>query len=144
MDKYDIYEKADLAIEEAFLKTVGIIGGSIQLNQVLNMNNKYPPAFLINSCEINAQSICTITTHMKKGNLVLRVWSPFETSRINTNGVGINRKQDYHDFIYTDRESWDNNSESIARLIWNYCSLLMDWHMSYAEDMEGFDLDEEY
>lgn len=143
MDKYGIYRRADLAAEEAFKKAVGMVG-SLQLNQELGMDSDYPPAFLINSSELNAQTICAITTHKKGENLVLRVWSPFETRRVNTNGIGVNTKQDYHDFVYTNTESWDNNSSEIARLIWNYHQLLMDWHMSYASDMEGFDLDEEY
>lgn len=143
MDNYNIYRRADLAVEEAFKEAVSLTGTTaLQLNQELGMNSDFPPAFLINSCELDAQSICAITTHKKGENLVLRVWSPFETRRVNSDGVGVNRKQDYHDFIYNDTESWNNNCGEIARLIWNYYRLLMDWHMSYAEDMEGFDLDE--
>jgi hypothetical protein len=146
MDKYDIYKRADLAAEEAFQAAVSLIGTNLQLNQELGMDSDYPPAFLVTSSELEAQTICAITTHKKKDNLVLRIWSPFETRRVNNDGVGVRRKQDYTDFLYNNGDSWENNANEIARLIWHYYHLLMDWHMSYASDMEGFDLDldEEY
>ena len=142
MDMDSIFKRADLAAEEAFKEASKLVGIGLQLNQELSMNADYPPVFLINSSELDAQSVCVITTHSKGGHLVLRVWSPFETRRIHANGIGVYKKQDYHDFLYNNSESWDNNSREIGRLIWNYYSLLMDWHSCYIEDMEGFDLDE--
>jgi len=141
---YDFFEKADIAVEEAFQAATTMVD-SLQLNQELKMNEDYPPAFLINSDELEAQSICVITTHKKGEHLVLRVWSPFVTRRPDADGVRIERKQDYHDFVYDnddDTKPWNNNNSiKIARLIWNYYSLLVDWHMSYSQNFEGFDLD---
>ena len=139
-DNKSIFRRAELAVSEAFEQICKITTG-IVLNQEVRMNPEFSPAWVVSSEEFTAQSICTISTHRKHGHLLLRVWSPFYSTKMQEDGE-ITKEQEFTDFIY-DNEGWNDNAKDIARLIWHYTQLLEDWHMTYSSDFEGFDLDEE-
>ncbi|HOC98190.1 MAG TPA: hypothetical protein PKK80_04060 [Bacilli bacterium] len=138
-DNKSIFRRAELAVSEAFEQICKLSPGII-LNQEIRMNPEFPPAWVVSSEEFFAQSICTISTHRKNGYLLLRVWSPFYSTK-QKDGKII-REQEFHDFIYNN-EGWNDNAKDIAFLVWHYLQLLEDWHMTYANDFEGYDLDEE-
>jgi len=136
-----IFERSKVAVREA-LQAANKMASGLKMLQTTDMPGDYPPAYLIISDELTAQTVCAISTHRKNDHLVLRVWSPFTETIVNEDG-SLGKDQPHYDFEYRNEADFDGNAREIGRLIWHYNKLLWDWHMTYSQDFECFDLDKD-